>query len=213
MTLSYPGKLIVFEGIEGSGKTTQIQRLKIWLERVQDAPLVVTREPGGTALGKQLRSLLLSELELTPSNRAEMLLYAADRAQHVEEVLQPQLAAGAIILCDRYTDSTIAYQGYGRGLDIQLIEQLNAIATGGLSADLTLWLDVAVEVGQSRVRQRGNLDRMERSALEFHQRVREGYAAIAAGSSDRFIPIDASSAIERVEQQIQTCLSQRLLNR
>jgi dTMP kinase len=217
------GKLIVFEGVEGSGKTTQLQRCSQWLEAIglgehfgageKIPPLVVTREPGGTALGLELRQLLLvAGTNPTPQSiedRAELLMYAADRAQHVEELLNPQLQLGAIILCDRYTDSTVAYQGYGRGLDLTLIEQLNQIATGGLESDLTLWLDIDAEIGLKRARLRGNADRMEQADLAFHQRVQQGFAQLAASYPQRIVRIDASRSEDEVHLAIQEILRQR----
>ncbi len=228
------GKLIVFEGVEGSGKTSQIKRSRDWLQAsgiqadlgvgAAKMPLVLTREPGGTSLGLGLRKLLLEEgekpegttstLSQSPvsaiQDRAELLLYAADRAQHVEEFLKPQLTLGAIILCDRYTDSTIAYQGYGRGLDLALIQQLNEIATGGLESDLTLWLDVDVETGLKRARQRGSADRIEQADLAFHQRVQQGFAQLAELYPQRIIRIDASKSQEEVHGAIQDILRERL---
>lgn len=210
------GKLIVFEGVEGCGKTTQLQRCHEWLvgqtpewfQRLKEiVSLVVTREPGGTQLGCELRQLL-SEDNKALSDSAELLLYAADRAQHVAEVLKPQLALGAIILCDRYTDSTIAYQGYGRGLSLSLIHQLNSIATNGLESNLTLWLDVDVEVGLARTKNRGRLDRIEQANLEFHQRVQQGYIELAKAYPQRIIRVDGSGSVENVQQQIRLILSQ-----
>jgi dTMP kinase len=148
----------------------------------------------------------------TPSaiqDRAELLLYAADRAQHVEEILKPQLALGAIILCDRYTDSTVAYQGYGRGLDLALIQRLNQIATGGLESDLALWLDVDAEVGLKRARQRGTADRIEQADIGFHQRVQQGFTELAASNPQRIVRIDASKSEEEVHFAIQEILRQR----
>ncbi len=146
------GRLIVFEGVEGCGKTSQMQLCADWLHSL-GLDVVVTREPGGTELGVHLRRLLLEKKEDQPvAEVTELLLYAADRAQHVSQELLPNLAAGKYVLCDRYVDSTIAYQGYGRGLDMNLIHQLNQIATGGLISDLTIWLDVDVEVGFARKR-------------------------------------------------------------
>lgn len=210
------GKLIVFEGVEGCGKTTQLQRLREWLHCLsasESVPfsVVVTREPGGTELGLGLRKLLLGEAKGKPiQDSAELLLYASDRAQHVEEVLKPQLALGAIILCDRYTDSTIAYQGYGRGLSLSLINQLNSIATGGLESDLTLWLDVDVEVGLARTKDRGLLDRIEQADLAFHRRVQQGYKELALAHPKRIVRVDASLSVASVQKQIQTILSERL---
>ena len=200
------GKLIVFEGVEGCGKTTQLQRCHQWLASFNS---VVTREPGGTQLGLKLRQLLLSADNGMIHDCAELLLYAADRAQHVEEVLKPQLRSGAIILSDRYTDSTVAYQGYGRGLSLSLINQLNSIATGGLESDLTLWLDVDVEVGLERTKNRGKLDRIEQADLEFHQRVQQGYTQLAK-ACPQIVRVDANLDEESVNQQIQAIVSQRL---
>ncbi|MBE9127907.1 MULTISPECIES: dTMP kinase [unclassified Coleofasciculus] len=213
------GRLIVFEGVEGSGKTTQLQRSHGWLlasglldlsgDFSNKTPVVVTREPGGTSLGVELRQLLLGETDSPLYNRTELLLYAADRAQHIEEFIKPQLAKGAIILCDRYTDSTIAYQGYGRGLDLALIEQLNQVATGGLESDLTLWLDVNAETGLKRARQRGAADRMEQAELAFHQRVEQGFAKLALSYPDRIVRIDASQDEDAVQLVIRDVLRQR----
>jgi len=201
------GRLIVFEGVEGGGKTTQLQQTQAWLQS-RLPQVVVTREPGGTALGAALRQLLLAAENI--QDGAELLLYAADRAQHVEEVLKPQLTAGALILCDRYTDSTIAYQGYGRGLSLSLIAQLNSIATGGLESDLTLWLDVDVEVGLARTQARGRADRIEQETKEFHRRVQQGYAQLAKAYPQRIVRVDATLSETSVQQQIQAVLKQRL---
>lgn len=214
------GLLIVFEGVEGSGKTTQMQRCLDWLqvsdlrssigEDGEKTPVVVTREPGGTSLGLGLRELLLEGHSYVIQDRAELLMYAADRAQHVEEFLKPQLALGAIVLCDRYTDSTLAYQGYGRGLDLKLIQQLNQIATGGLESDLTLWLDLDVEMGLKRARQRGTADRIEQADIEFHRRVQQGFVQLADLYPQRIVRIDASLSEEEVNLAIQEILTQRL---
>jgi dTMP kinase len=212
--------LIVFEGVEGSGKSTQIKRSRDWflssgvLDKLDNyrkpPPVIITREPGGTPLGINLRQLLLQEQSSSLQHRTELLLYAADRSQHVEELLQPQLNAGAIILCDRYTDSTIAYQGYGRGIDLALIEQINHIATGGLESDLTLWLDVDVTIGLQRARERGVADRMEQAELTFHQRVQQGFAQLASQYPQRIVRIDANQSPDAVQLDIQTVLRQRI---
>lgn len=209
------GKLIVFEGVEGCGKTTQIQRSRDWLlasmtEIQPDVSIVVTREPGGTELGVGLRQLLLEERGQPMFERAELLLYAADRAQHVEQVLKPTLAKGGIVLCDRFTYSTIAYQGYGRGLSLSLIQQLNQIATGGLESDLTIWLDVDVEIGLSRAKARGKADRMEQADLDFHRRVSQGYRELATANPAQIARVDASSSEPIVQQQIQQILHKHL---
>ncbi len=223
------GKLVVFEGVEGCGKTTQLARSHQWLvesgwlSRLRQMipnvaqTVIVTREPGGTELGRKLRQLLLdpSKGPITEliQDRAELLLYAADRAQHVEGLLKPHLAQGSLILCDRYTDSTVAYQGYGRGLSLEFIAQVNQIATGGLTSDLTLWLDLEAEAGLARARKRQDQqqpDRMEAVNLAFHQRVQQGFRALAQQYPQRIVRVDASQTETAVAQQIQAVLSQQL---
>ncbi len=201
------GKLIVFEGVEGCGKTSQMQLCYQWLESL-GISVVVTREPGGTELGLHLRRLLLEKAEDKPvAQVTELLLYAADRSQHVEQQLKPNLAAGKYILCDRYTDSTIAYQGYGRGLNIELINQLNYIATGDLKSDLTIWLDVDVEVGLTRKLAHGvRLDRIEQETIAFHRRVQQGYTDLATSHPSRIMRVDGSLSQEAVHQIIQEIL-------
>jgi dTMP kinase len=240
------GKLIVFEGGEGSGKTTQIKRLHEYLTQSAGLKLLqtenrvrgikLTREPGGTALGKQIRHLLLhyqpdladeATAPMPIVSNAELLLYAADRAQHVAELLVPWLEEGYWILCDRYTDSTVAYQGYGRQLDLGLIDQLNQIATGQLKSDLTFWLNVPPDVGLARAHQRGQADRMEQASERFHQRVNEGFAALAANfeaagcadedtfghtlSSGPTVEIDGDRPASVVAAEIQQIFQQRLV--
>ncbi|MDX2241757.1 MAG: dTMP kinase [Leptolyngbyaceae cyanobacterium bins.302] len=216
------GRLIVFEGGEGGGKTTQLQRSRQWLvdsgwfnllqTKGYVHQVVTTREPGGTEIGRNIRQLLLdhSSQELL-ENRTELLLYAADRAQHVEGFLRPHLAQRALVLCDRFTDSTIAYQGYGRGLDLSLIDHLNQLATNGLQSDLTLWLDLDPEIGLARTGQRGTRDRIEKADLAFHQRVHHGFAHLAQQYPERIVQIDANQSEDQVAQQIQTALSQAFL--
>lgn len=204
------GKLIVFEGIEGCGKTTQLERSRHWLTTIGQADVIPTREPGGTPLGGGIRQLLLHTDKEPIHDRTELLLYAADRAQHVEQFLRPNLERGALILCDRYTDSTIAYQGYGRGLDLHLIDQLNQVATGGLQSDLTIWLDIEVELGFERMKQRGKRDRIEQASIEFHQRVRLGFAKLAEENRDRIVRIDGSGSESRVAEQVKAAISQAL---
>jgi dTMP kinase len=224
-----PGKFIVFEGVEGSGKTTQLKLLRQWLEEAgwarqlqtllpnQPQPILVTREPGGTPLGQKLRQLILhpENDEDLLVDRAELMLYAADRSQHVNTVLQPQLFAGGWVLCDRYTDSTVAYQGYGRGIDLETINQLNAIATAGLTPDLTLWLDVDPAVGLARARQRGqqqaqSLDRIEANDLAFHQRVQQGFATLASQHPERIVAIQAEDHPPAIASKIQEIVSHRI---
>ena len=178
------GRFVVLEGVDGCGKTTQLQALREWLPSsglmAPGARLVVSREPGGTALGQALRELLLHPPQgVQPLSRAELLLYAADRAQHVEALLVPALEAGDWVLCDRFSGSTAAYQGYGRGLPLSLIDTLETLATGGLQADLTLWLDVPL--AESRRRRGGRpADRIEAAGESFLARVADGFATLAA---------------------------------
>jgi dTMP kinase len=175
------GLLVTFEGIEGSGKSTQIELTRAYVEE-QGYPCLVTKEPGGCPLGEEIRSFLLDRGDLRIDPVAELFLIEAGRTQHVAEVIKPALDNGRIILCDRYTDATLAYQGYGRGLDITVITQMNQWATGGLTPQCTIVLDCPVEVGM--VRAKGE-DRFEREDRKFHQQVREGYLRIAQGEPQR----------------------------
>jgi dTMP kinase len=187
---------ITFEGGEGGGKSTQIKTLAARLTEAGHQVLT-TREPGGTPVGDQIRAVLLGVgNQVAPL--AELLLYSASRAQLVSQVILPHLAGGGIVLCDRYADSTYAYQGYGRGLDLAMLRQLTQIATGGLQPHLTLWLDLPPEVGLAR-RASSNqaLDRLDNEALSFHQRVRAGYAQLATESA-RWVRIDADQAPDAV---------------
>lgn len=168
------GKLIVFEGVNGCGKSTQLKICADWL-RSQNIPVTTTREPGGTALGEKIRSLLLDpQSDIDPT--AELLLYAADRAQHVAKVIKPALQRGDWVLCDRFTWSTFAFQGYGRGHDLGLINTLNNVTLRGIQPDMIIWLSVSPEEG---LRRKGdNLDRLESEDLAFHERVSQGYSHI-----------------------------------
>jgi dTMP kinase len=211
------GKLIVFEGIDGCGKTTQLQHLYQWLadRGSGQCPVLMTKEPGATQWGQSIRSLLLNPPFREPLDPyAELLLYEADRAQHVQTVLKPQLEAGAIILCDRHTDSTLAYQGYGRGLDLDTITYLNQIATQGLTSDLTLWLDVAVPVSRRRLVARGQADRMEQTDEQtdgqFYDRVRQGFAQLSQQYPQRIVRVEADAAEEEVAATIQGIVQERL---
>jgi dTMP kinase len=171
----------------------------------------VTQEPGGTELGLRLRKLLLEAGSNSITDKTELLLFAADRSQHVEQVIKPSLKDGAIVLCDRYIHSTIAYQGWGRGLDINLIHQLNIIATSGLESDLTLWFDVDVEVGLARKRGGGDiLDRLEKETITFHRRVQQGYAHLAKSNPERIVRVDAELSQEAVQQKVQEILTAKL---
>lgn len=188
------GLFITFEGADGSGKTTQLSNVKSFLEE-KGYDVVITREPGALDIGKKIRNILLHSEEIVADN-CEMFLFLADRAQHVETFIKPAIEEGKIILCDRHTDSTIAYQGYGRGKDIKLLEDLNKIAVNGLYPDLTLLYDVSTETAQQRV---GNeKDRMESIGIEFHRKVREGYLQLQQANSDRIKIVNANNDINTV---------------
>ena len=200
------GLFITFEGGEGSGKTTQLKALLTHL-RAEGRDVVETRDPGGTPIGKQIRSLLLNPANGGMAVVTELFLYEASRAQLVREVIRPALAVGRIVLCDRFADSTVAYQGHGRGLDLGLIARLNALAADGLRPDLTVLLDLDPEAGLARVGQRltppaERHDRIEGEVLGFHQRVRAGYLAIAAAEPDRVVRLDASHGMAEIEELI-----------
>lgn len=201
---------ISFEGIEGSGKSTAQRLLDEHLQGLGYDPLL-TREPGGCALGRSLRPILLDARTRGLSSRAELYLFLADRAQHVAEVIRPALEAGQTVLCDRYADSTLAYQGYGRGLDPEHLRRINDMATGGLMPDLTLLLDLPVHCGLERAglrnREEGTVlseGRFDAESLEFHERVRQGYRSLAAEEPERFAIIDAAQPPEDVVLQ---CIS------
>lgn len=201
---------ISFEGIEGSGKSTAQRLLAEHLQGLGYDPLL-TREPGGCALGRSLRPILLDARTRGLSSRAELYLFLADRAQHVAEVIRPALEAGQTVLCDRYADSTLAYQGYGRGLDPEHLRRINDMATGGLMPDLTLLLDLPVHCGLERAglrnREEGTVlseGRFDAESLEFHERVRQGFRSLAAEEPERFAIIDAAQPPEDVVLQ---CIS------
>ncbi|MGM0414582.1 MAG: dTMP kinase [Bacillota bacterium] len=197
------GLFITLEGLEGSGKTTQ-QKYIVNELRDRGLDVLLTREPGATRLGKKIRQLLLDPdwSEMTP--RAEILLFAADRAQHVEEVVRPALNEGKIVISDRYFDSNLAYQGYGRGLDIEIVRKINLWAVDYLKPDLTFFLDLPVEIGLARARAQtvDKLgDRLEREELNFYKQIRAGYLKLAQ-ESERFRVIDATRSIENVKLDI-----------
>ena len=201
------GLFISFEGGEGAGKSTQIARLTEKLLE-QSLSVLVTRQPGGTDYGRRIRELILTpHASEDLSSRAELFLYLADRAHHVDTVIRPALEAGQIVLCDRYTDSTLAYQGYGRQLDIDRLQALNDEATNGLKPDLTFWLDLEPEEGRLRAGARGELDRLEAEAQSFHERVRAGYRQLAQAEPERWRYIDAAGNVEDVSQKIENALN------
>ena len=210
---------VTLEGIEGTGKSTQIGRLARALAE-DGRRVTLTREPGGCALGQTLRAILLSTETRDLADRAELFLYLADRAQHVDTVIRPALAAGQVVVCDRYADSTVAYQGFGRGLSVELLTRLNAVATDGARPDLTVLLDLDPETGLTRARARNAAQnaaasegRFEAEALAFHARVRQGYLELAAREPDRFVTIDASRAIDVVAREVIEAVRTRLADR
>ncbi len=190
---------ITFEGPDGSGKSTQAKLLAEYLEK-QGKSVVLTREPGGTELGKTLRNILLESKELHPAPLAELMLFCADRAQHVAEVIKPALKAGKIVICDRYIDSTTSYQAGGRGFDIKMIEDLNIYSTDGLVPDLTILIDVPTELGLQRATKKG-ADKFETEKIEFHKKVRELYLKTAK-KAKRIKVFDGSKSIEQVFAEI-----------
>ena len=202
------GLFITLEGGEGSGKSTLAGALASRLEE-RGYGVCLTREPGGTELGLAVRRLL--EGDRAPAPLAELLLFTADRAQHVHEVIAPALAAGKVVVCDRFSDSTLAYQGFGRGLDIGLIRRLNDEATGGLKPDLTLLLDLSPEAGLTR--EGAQVDVTGREPEEFHQRVREGFLALAREEPERLVLIDAALVPEEVTKQAMAAVERVLTRR
>lgn len=190
------GLFITFEGCEGTGKSTQMRLLAKRLDAA-GVPYIVTREPGGTPLGEAIRGLLLEQRGHAVDARAELLLYEASRAQLVAEVIEPGLAARQVVLCDRFADSTVAYQGGGRGLPTPDVEAANEAATGGLAPDLTLLFDVDVTVGLERATRQG-ADRLESEGVVFHERVRAAFLDIARRNRDRVVVIDGSGTPEAV---------------
>lgn len=193
------GAFITLEGPEGAGKTTQVKLLSKQLD-IAGIPHVVTRDPGGTPLGRQIRRILLNP-ENPVQPMAELLLYQADRAQHVAEIIEPELQVGKLVICDRYIDSTMAYQGYGRGIDFALIKELNQIATGGLVPEMTILFDIESSDGLARLHPGGH-DRLEREALEFHLKVRKGYLELAEKEPSRWRILDASKPLSQAQGEL-----------
>jgi len=200
---------ITFEGPEGSGKTTQFTRTVAALQAAGH-DVLATREPGGTPIGEQIRSVLLDRPEnTTMTPEAEALLFSAARAQHVRERIRPALAAGKIVLCDRFADSTLAYQGYGHGLDLEALRRITAFATGGLTPDITIYLDCPPEIGLRRKANQAEWNRLDGMALDFHRRVYGGFLALMADSPTRWVRIDATRPADDVFAQIAAALQAR----
>jgi dTMP kinase len=205
---------ITFEGPDGSGKTTQAQLLYEYLQE-RGYPVFLTREPGGTGIGDQIREVLhsLENTEMLP--QTEILLYSASRAQLVGQIIRPHLARGEIVLCDRYADSTLAYQGYGHGLDLQVLQVITAFATGGLKPDLTIYLDIDVGEGLRRklaAYQAGEAEwnRMDQQELAFHRRVRQGYLQMVAAEPERWVVIEAAEPADAAQRAIRAEVEAKL---
>ncbi|MBI4125205.1 MAG: dTMP kinase [Deltaproteobacteria bacterium] len=202
------GQFITFEGIEGSGKSTQIRILADYL-KLRGHEVVTTREPGGTPIGEKIRRVLLNTEFKNMTPVTELLLYAAARCQHVQEVIAPAKETGKIILCDRYSDATTAYQGAARHIDAKFLKAVHQLATGNLKPDLTILLDCPVEMGLQRVQERepeipglANLDRFEQEKIDFHERVRQGYLKIAKTEPQRVKVIDALAEVHAIHEKI-----------
>jgi dTMP kinase len=203
---------VTFEGPEGCGKTTQMRLLAGYLQTL-GLEVLTTREPGSTPIGERIRAVLLDAAHTEMAPEAEFLLFSAARAQHVTEIIRPHLDRGGVVLCDRYADSSLAYQGYGHRLDLEALWTITHFATGGLLPDLTFYLDVPVEVGLLR-KADGDGDawnRMEQMDLAYHRRVRDGYLAMAARQPDRWAMVEASGSVDAVQTTIREALKTRLL--
>lgn len=206
-------KFITFEGPEGSGKSTQIDLLARYLQ-ARGRQVYFTREPGGTAIGDQIRRVLHDVANTAMHPATEILLYSASRAQLVAEVIKPKLAQGTVVISDRYADSTYAYQGYGRNLDMAILQTITQFATQSLKPDLTLYFDLPVEVGLARKQQanragEGELNRMDQQAIDFYRRVREGYLAMAQAEPERWLVLDAGQSVAQIHQAICAALAEK----
>jgi dTMP kinase len=210
------GLFIVFEGIEGCGKTTQIARAGEFLQK-KDLPFIITREPGGTPIGDEIRKILLSAKNTDIVPLAELLLYTASKVQHLQQVIHPALSSGSTVLCDRFSDASIAYQGYGEGLPLALIHKVHGLFLQGTAPDLTILLDCPAALGLNRSRSRNRLEgteqtegRFEDKELAFHERVRTGYLELARREPERFRVVDAGLSVEQVEEHIRACIAEKL---
>jgi dTMP kinase len=201
---------ITLEGPEGAGKSSQVRPLAEFLRR-NGFTVETTREPGGTEIGDQIRACLHDTANTGMRPVTEVLLYAASRAQLVEEVIRPALSAGKVILCDRYADSTMAYQGYGRGIDLDVLKSLTDLATGGLKPDMTILLDIDVAQGLARRRGIGNeMNRLDLETIEFHNRVRDGYRLLAAAEPERWVTIEAGRPAREIQAELRRIVMARL---
>jgi dTMP kinase len=205
-----PGVFISFEGPEGAGKSTQTKLLQAALERAGYA-VTLTREPGGTPLGDAIREVVLLNLDLEVNALSEFLLYSASRAQLVRDVITPALQSNHVVICDRYMDSSLAYQGYGRRLNLEFLREVTWEATGGLRPHITVLLDLEPEEGLRRASSRGAKDRLEMADLNFHERVRAGFLTLANLEPERFLIVDATQDVEAIHEQILSAVAGSLL--
>ncbi len=208
----YSGKLITFEGLDGCGKSTQLEKTKDWLNN-QGYTVLKTREPGGTVIGQQIRSILLNPEHEELQPESELLLYLADRIQHLQESILPEIAAGKIVLCDRFHDSTVAYQGYGRGLDLISIESIVEHCIKPYAPDLTILLNISPETVAARLNRRqehAEKDRLDSESLSFFTRVAQGFEELSAAEPERFVCLNGEQEIEVIHQEIIDAFQQRL---
>ncbi|OKP76915.1 dTMP kinase [Paenibacillus helianthi] len=206
------GFFITLEGGDGSGKTTVLGRVAAYLQN-HSMPYLITREPGGIEIAEKIRSIILDPAHTAMDARTEALLYAASRSQHLAEVVEPALKEGLTVLCDRFVDSSLVYQGYARGLGIEEVRKINQFATSGRTPDLTFYLDVDPEVGLSRIaaNEEREVNRLDLESLAFHQRVRDGYCQVIKSDPERIVVLDANRPIHMVEQDIVRILKERIL--
>ncbi|MNB99727.1 Thymidylate kinase [compost metagenome] len=206
------GFFITLEGGDGAGKTTVLGRVAAYLQN-HSMPYIITREPGGIEIAEKIRSIILDPAHTAMDARTEALLYAAARSQHLAEVVEPALQQGLTVLCDRFVDSSLVYQGHARGLGIEQVRNINEFATGGRKPDLTFYLDVDPEVGLSRIaaNQDREVNRLDLEKLDFHQKVREGYQLVVQSDPERVVVLDANRPIHMVEQDIVRTLKERIL--
>lgn len=206
------GFFITLEGGDGSGKTTILGRVAAYLQN-HSMPYIITREPGGIEIAEKIRSIILDPAHTAMDARTEALLYAAARSQHLAEVVEPALEQGITVLCDRFVDSSLVYQGVARGLGIEAVREINRFATGGRMPDLTFYLDVDPEVGLARINanQSREVNRLDLESLEFHQKVKAGYEQVIAAEKQRIVVLDANRPIHMVEQELVQVLKDRIL--
>lgn len=206
------GYFITLEGGEGSGKTTIIGRLAAYMQN-RSLPYLITREPGGIDIAEKIRSIILDPFHTAMDARTEALLYAASRSQHLAERVEPALEQGLIVICDRFVDSSLVYQGYARGLGMDRVKAINDFATGGRTPDLTFYLDIEPEAGLARIAANGEreFNRLDRESLAFHHKVREGYRLIAEADPQRIVTVDAGRPLHVVEKELVDTLERKLL--